>query len=77
MIRIVVHRDEDGDTLTINGHANFAPHGKDIVCAAVSAIYQTAILGLAVVAKQYPSFVAFDGDVTLTDTAAGSAHHQP
>jgi uncharacterized protein YsxB (DUF464 family) len=29
------------------GHANFAPHDADIVCAAVSAILQAAHLGLA------------------------------
>lgn len=27
-------------------HTGFAPHGEDIVCAAVSALTQTAILGL-------------------------------
>lgn len=30
----------------VSGHANSAPHGQDIVCAAVSAIVQTTILGL-------------------------------
>lgn len=28
------------------GHAGFAKHGKDIVCSAVSAIIQTALIGL-------------------------------
>lgn len=26
--------------ITINGHANYAPHGQDIVCAAVSTLTQ-------------------------------------
>ena len=30
----------------VEGHAEFAPHGQDIVCAGVSAIVQAAILGI-------------------------------
>lgn len=30
----------------IKGHAGYARHGKDIVCAAVSAAAQTALIGL-------------------------------
>lgn len=30
----------------VTGHANFSEYGKDIVCAAVSAIAQTALIGL-------------------------------
>jgi hypothetical protein len=40
-----------------DGHANAAPHGQDIVCAAVSAILQTAALGLEAIALQYPDYV--------------------
>jgi uncharacterized protein YsxB (DUF464 family) len=42
------------------GHANYAEHGKDIVCAAVSAIMQTALLGLQAVAEQYPEHVLLE-----------------
>ncbi|MGI6554356.1 MAG: ribosomal-processing cysteine protease Prp [Bacillota bacterium] len=31
---------------SVTGHAGFAEHGKDIVCAAVSAVAQTAAIGL-------------------------------
>jgi uncharacterized protein YsxB (DUF464 family) len=31
---------------TVEGHAGFAKHGKDIVCAGVSAIAQAALFGL-------------------------------
>lgn len=31
------------DHITINGHANFAEYGKDIVCAAVSSIVITTV----------------------------------
>lgn len=34
-----------------HGHAEFADHGEDIVCAGVSAILQAARLGLEAVAK--------------------------
>jgi uncharacterized protein YsxB (DUF464 family) len=33
------------------GHAGYAPSGEDIVCAAVSALTQTALLGLQEVLK--------------------------
>lgn len=39
----------DGSTLTgyeIKGHAGFDEYGKDVVCAGVSALAQTALLGL-------------------------------
>ena len=31
---------------TVRGHSGYAPEGEDIVCAAVSAITQTAMMGL-------------------------------
>ena len=31
---------------SITGHANFAEYGSDIVCSAVSAVAQTAVIGL-------------------------------
>lgn len=34
-----------------DGHTGFAPHGQDIVCAAVSTVLQTALLGLIRVAR--------------------------
>jgi uncharacterized protein YsxB (DUF464 family) len=41
-----------------DGHANFDHPGKDIVCASVSAIIQTAVLGLQAVAENYPNHVS-------------------
>ncbi|MDI3299130.1 MAG: ribosomal-processing cysteine protease Prp [Bacillota bacterium] len=48
MIRARVARDRRGRILflAIQGHAGYAEPGRDIVCAAVSAIAQTALLGL-------------------------------
>lgn len=52
MINIGVKR-QSGRILqvTVEGHAEFAENGKDIVCAAVSGILCTAVLGLQKVAK--------------------------
>lgn len=47
MIRITVYRQgRDIHGFTTEGHADAAPEGQDIVCAAVSAIVQTAVFGL-------------------------------
>lgn len=32
---------------TVNGHAEYAEHGRDVVCASVSAVAQTTLLGLS------------------------------
>lgn len=41
---IAVHVRKDG--ITVNGHANYAEAGKDIVCAGVTALTQTLIRSL-------------------------------
>lgn len=48
MVRIEIFRDAAGGItgFAVNGHANTAPHGQDIVCAGVAALTQTAVLGL-------------------------------
>lgn len=38
------------DDIWIIGHANYAPHGQDIVCAAVSTLINTTQIGLEHVA---------------------------
>jgi hypothetical protein len=48
---------------SVTGHANTAPHGHDIVCAGVSALTQTAILGLDVHLKKKISYKAEAGDL--------------
>ena len=34
------------NTIKIRGHANYAPHGQDIVCAGVTALTQTLVESL-------------------------------
>lgn len=48
MIKIEVLRNPHEVVLGLNisGHANTAPSGSDIVCAAVSALSQTAVYGI-------------------------------
>ena len=41
---IVIHRYKNG--LSIRGHAGYAEHGKDIVCAAVSTLVQALIYSI-------------------------------
>ncbi len=47
MIPVTVTR-ENGNPVgfRVSGHANMGEYGEDLVCAAVSAIVQTAILGI-------------------------------
>ena len=42
MITIVM----SADRIKIRGHANYAPHGQDIVCAGVTALTQTLVESL-------------------------------
>lgn len=48
MIEVKVKRNNRGDPVSveIKGHAFFAPHGRDIVCAAVSVLAQTIVFAL-------------------------------
>jgi uncharacterized protein YsxB (DUF464 family) len=48
VLEVIFYRDASGRLTGISagGHADFAEHGQDIVCAAVSAILQAARLGL-------------------------------
>lgn len=52
MIRVQVRRAPDGSIVEVRteGHAEFADPGEDIVCAAVSALVETARIGLKRVA---------------------------
>lgn len=49
--------EEDKKMLSISGHAGYDESGKDVVCAAASAIFQTAILGLQALEQEYPDYV--------------------
>ncbi|NLI69804.1 MAG: ribosomal-processing cysteine protease Prp [Firmicutes bacterium] len=63
MIKVTFRRDSRGHIkeFTVEGHAVFAPAGEDIVCAAVSALAQAAILGIEEVVGVKPSVKKADG----------------
>lgn len=48
MIEIFIRRNKQGhiSSFSVSGHAGYAEHGEDIVCAGVSALAQTGVLGL-------------------------------
>lgn len=48
------------------GHTGFAEQGEDIVCAALSSVVQTALLGLLTVAKIKVDFLRIDNEGRLS-----------
>lgn len=48
MITVEIEREPSGSVsgFAVDGHSGTAPRGEDIVCAGVSALTQTALLGL-------------------------------
>lgn len=48
MIRVVIKRNSEGNIVEFNvkGHADYAEHGQDVVCAAVSALAISSVLGI-------------------------------
>ena len=66
MIEIVFKaKDNRVQGFSVTGHANTAPHGHDIVCAGVSALTQTALLGLGEHLKKDIAYKAEAGDLFL------------
>ncbi len=63
MIVAEVRRDPAGRVtgFTVTGHSGQAPHGEDIVCAGVTALSETAVLGLRHVAGALPQVEMRDG----------------
>ncbi len=59
------YRGEDIAAFTISGHAGYAAPGQDIYCAGVSAIAQTALLGLAKHLAQTPQVNIVEGEDAL------------
>ena len=48
MIKVEIFKNEDGKIFgyEVTGHSGTAAHGEDIVCAGVSSLAQTALLGI-------------------------------
>lgn len=45
-VKLCLEADNRIKSFAVTGHANFSEYGSDIVCAAVSAVTQTAVIGL-------------------------------
>lgn len=60
---IVVHIDESG--ITVEGHAEYAEHGKDIVCAAVSVLAQNLIQSLRDLTRDSISYRVIPGHIDI------------
>lgn len=67
MINVKIKRNNQNQIVSyrVSGHAQTAPHGEDLVCAAVSVLAQTTILGFYQVLGQEPAYQISDGDLHL------------
>ena len=64
MIEIIINYENDRiKGFSVRGHSKTAPHGEDIVCAGVSAITQTALLGLGKHLKRNVVYSVKSGDM--------------
>ena len=66
MIKIQINKTSNKySSLIVSGHSNYDEHGKDIVCAGVSAIVIGGINALAINDKNAISYRVDDGYVNL------------
>jgi len=68
MIKIEIVRNTNQAMVgfSVTGHANTAPHGRDIVCAGISALTQTAVLGLERQLRKKIHIKIADGHLTMS-----------
>jgi uncharacterized protein len=67
MIKIKIFRQNDGKVsgFSVNGHSGTAEHGEDIVCAAVSSLAQTALLGVGKHLHRQLDYKVASGDLYM------------
>lgn len=64
MINVLIkYKNNSIKSILVKGHANYADHGEDIVCAAVSVVTQTTLLGLLDFLKQRMVYEISDGNL--------------
>ncbi len=68
MTKIEIYKDRLGSIVQgrLSGHTGFGEEGEDIVCAAVSAAVQMALLGIEKVAKTPVGYETGDGYLFFT-----------
>lgn len=68
MIKINVKKiDNVVKSVEVNGHADYADYGKDIVCSAVSSIVTTTVNDILTLDKDAIKYVTKDGLITITN----------
>ena len=66
MIRILIKQKNDSlKYIHVSGHANSDDYGKDIVCAAVSVITQTILMGISEILKDNFIYNINKGDLSF------------
>ena len=67
MVSIGIQRNEDDQIVGchMSGHAGYDEHGYDIVCAAVSVLSATTMLGLTKIARQQGEFSNSEGQCDM------------
>ena len=58
MVKVQLTRNEQNDIVAyrVEGHANSGAYGKDIVCASISVLAQTMILGIDRILEKEPDW---------------------
>lgn len=66
MVRVVIERSSDGKITGYSGygHALYASRGEDIVCAAISMLLQTTLLGLIEVVRAEVKYSQEEGSLS-------------
>lgn len=61
MINVTIYKDKRGKSqgYHVSGHAGYDEYGKDIVCAAVSVLAQTALISLFEVCKVDKEYIEY------------------
>ena len=68
MIKINVKKDNNIiKSIEVNGHAEYADYGKDIVCSAVSSIVTTTINDILTLDRDAIKYITKDGNITITN----------
>ncbi len=67
MIKIKIFRQTEGkiSSFSVTGHSGTAKHGEDIVCAAVSSLAQTALLGVGKHLHRQLDYKVASGDLYM------------
>lgn len=66
MLKVTIcYQDNNITGFKVKGHANFAPEGQDICCAGVSAVTQTALIGLLNHLEEKPEYKVVKGDLEI------------